>query len=134
VTVTDYFGETPREVLIQLDPAITLRENIDRMFKRHQKAGRGRQIVVRQIAEVQSRAAAIADRMRRLHAIKDWDTWLAIAGRISAERGRSASPEERAEQGPQRYRTFFIEGYDVSSDAQPWNDELTFQVAAPDDF
>ena len=57
VTVTDYFGETPQEVRIELDPAITLRENIDRMFKRQQKAGRGKQIVARQLAEVRSRAA-----------------------------------------------------------------------------
>ena len=134
VTVTDYFGETPREVLIPLDPAITLRENIDRMFKRHQKAGRGRQIVVRQLADVQTRAAAIADRTRRLHAIKDWDTWLAIAERISTER-EHAGPGERTEQSPQRYRSFVIEGYEVLvGRSSRENDELTFHVAAPDDF
>jgi predicted ribosome quality control (RQC) complex YloA/Tae2 family protein len=135
VTVTDYFGETPREVVIQLDPAITLRENIDRMFKRYQKAGRGRQMAAKQLVEVQGRGAAIADRMRRLHTIKDWDTWLAIAERISAERSGSAGPDERPEQTAQRYRTFVTEGYEILVGRNSReNDELTFEVAGPDDF
>jgi predicted ribosome quality control (RQC) complex YloA/Tae2 family protein len=90
--------------------------------------------VVRQLAEVQTRAAAIADRMRRLHAIKDWDTWLAIAERISTER-EHAGAAERTEQSPQRYRSFVIEGYEVLVGRNSReNDELTFHVAAPDDF
>ena len=46
VNVTDYFRRnTAGSSEIELDPAITLRENIERMFKRQQKAGRGKQIV-----------------------------------------------------------------------------------------
>lgn len=135
VAVTDYFGESPREVTIPLDPAITLRENIERMFKRHQKAGRGRQIVAKQLVEVQGREAAIEDRMRRLQAIKDWDTWLAIAERILVERSGSASPEAPAEQTARRYRKFVVDGYEILIGRNSReNDELTFRIAAPDDF
>src|SRR5262245_11037815 len=42
VTVTNYFGDKPEQVQVPLDSTISLRENIDRMFKRHQKAGRGK--------------------------------------------------------------------------------------------
>jgi predicted ribosome quality control (RQC) complex YloA/Tae2 family protein len=135
VTVTDYFADTPQDVVVPLDAAITLRENIDRMFKRHQKAGRGRQIVATQLAEVQNRETAITDRTRRLQAIKDWDTWLAIAERIVAERTGSAAADERTEQTRRRYRTFAIEGYEILVGRNSReNDELTFSVAAPDDF
>jgi len=135
VTVTDYFGETPQDVEIDLDPAITLRENIERMFKRQQKAGRGKQIVARQLSEVLSKQAAITERMRRLQAIKDWDTWLAIAERISREQNRSSDAPERAEQGAPRYRTLTIEGYEILVGRNSReNDAVTFHVAAPEDF
>ena len=44
VTVTDYFREEPAPVDVPLDSTITLRENIDKMFKRYQKAGKGRTV------------------------------------------------------------------------------------------
>jgi len=134
VTVTDYFGEKPQEVRIDLDPALTLRENIDKMFKRHQKAARGVQMVSRQLEGVRSRAAAVTERLRRLQAIKDWDTWLAIAERISMERTGAAEAPERS-QPARRYRSVLIEGHEILIGRNSReNDELTFRVAAPDDF
>jgi len=135
ITVTDYFGETPQEVRIEVDPSITLRENIERMFKRQQKAGRGKQIVARQLSEVRSRQAAIAERMRRLQAIKDWDTWLAVAERISVERSSTPDATERSEPGAPRHRSLTIDGYEIFVGRNSReNDTLTFQVAHPEDF
>lgn len=140
VTVTDYFQDQPREVRIELDPAVTLRENIDRMFKRHQKAGRGKQLNARRFSETQSRQAAIMDQMRRLLAIKDWDTWLAISSRIAAEReGSKVSPTPGAETketpSVRRFRSIVEEGMEILVGRNGReNDELTFDVAAPDDF
>ena len=134
VTITDYFADTPQEVPIELDPAITLRENIERMFKRQQKAGRGKQIVAKQIAEVHSREAAIAERIRRLQAIKDWDTWLAIADRVASERGQTPQSPEQPEQGG-RYKALTVDGFEILIGRNSReNDALTFQVAGPDDF
>jgi predicted ribosome quality control (RQC) complex YloA/Tae2 family protein len=135
VTVTDYFTDPPQELPITLDPAITLRENIERMFKRQQKAGRGKQIVAKQLAEVHSREAAIAERIRRLQAIKDWDTWLAIAERVAAERIPLNAPRERSEQSATRYRALTVDGFEILIGRNSReNDALTFHVAAPEDF
>ena len=135
LNVTNYFGETPQEVRVELDPAITLRENIERMFKRQLKAGRGKQIVARQLAEVRSREAALAERTRRLQVVKDWDTWLAIAERITSERSSAATANEQPGQSAARYRTTTIDGYEVLIGRNSReNDALTFQVAGPEDF
>jgi predicted ribosome quality control (RQC) complex YloA/Tae2 family protein len=135
VTVTDYFGETPQEIRIELDASMTLRENIDRMFKRHQKASRGTQIVAKQLEEVRVRVSALQERLRRLQAIKDWDTWLAVAERVATERssleGQSGPPEGAA----RRYRSFTTEGFEILIGRNSReNEELTFQVAGPEDF
>jgi predicted ribosome quality control (RQC) complex YloA/Tae2 family protein len=135
VTVKDYFGESPRDVQVELDPSMTLRENIDRMFKRHQKALRGVQIVARQIEEVRSRESALQERMRRLQAIKDWDTWLAVAERVASERGRMEGPAGPQDASVRRFRSFTAEGFEIVVGRNSReNDELTFLVAAPDDF
>src|SRR5438477_10352973 len=42
VKVTDYFGEKPKQVEVPVDSTFSLKENIERMFKRYQKAGRGK--------------------------------------------------------------------------------------------
>jgi len=135
VSVTDYFSDPPQDVSIKLDSSITLRENIERMFKRQQKAGRGKQIVARQLAEVHGREAAIAERTRRLQTIKDWDTWLAIADRVATEQSRATSTTEGFEPARPRYRTLTVEGFEILvGRSSRENDILTFQVAAPDDF
>src|SRR6185369_10768235 len=115
VTVTDYFQDQPGDVRIELDGALTLRENIDKLFKRHQKAGRGKQVVARQLAELRSRGSAIAEQMRRLQAIKDWDTWLAISERITNEKDGARTPAPGpmlgigGVKGARRYRTITVE-------------------------
>jgi len=135
VTVTDYFTDPPQDVPVTLDPEFTLRENLDRMFKRQQKAGRGKQIVAKQLAEVHNREAAIAERIRRLQAIKDWDTWLAIADRVATEQVRGAEPREQAEQSTPRHRVLTVDGFEILIGRNSReNDTLTFQVAAPEDF
>jgi predicted ribosome quality control (RQC) complex YloA/Tae2 family protein len=114
---------------------MTLRENIDKMFKRHQKAGRGQQIVVRQLEAVRGRQVAVSERLRRLQAIKDWHTWLAISERIASERTGTTEPGERPQQAARRFRSLVIEGHEILIGRNGReNDELTFRVATPDDF
>jgi len=139
VTVTDYFQEPPSEASVELDSALTLRENIEKMFKRHQKAGRGKQFIARRLSEVRSRQASLADQTRRLQTIRDWDTWLAIESRIAAERqgGRSAAPaaDRNKSEPTRRFRSIIEEGMEILVGRNGReNDELTFQVAGPDDF
>jgi len=137
ITVTDYFQDQPQEVRIELNPTLTLRENIEKMFKRHQKAGRGKQIMAQQLAEVRSRQAAITEQTRRLQAIRDWDTWLAIAERIAKEQtGKTtASEPSRTAQTARRYRTLIVDGCEILvGRSSRENDELTFRMANSDDF
>ena len=135
VTVMDYFAEEPQEVQVPLDSAITLRENIQKMFKLHQKAGRGKQMVERQLTAIHGRQGAIGEQLRRLQAIKDWDTWLAIADRIAKERRGVDPAADRAGAARRRFRSLSVEGREILiGRSSRENDELTFQVAAPDDF
>ncbi|HLQ77479.1 MAG TPA: NFACT family protein [Terriglobia bacterium] len=136
--VTDYNGDKPAAVRIDLDSTITLRENIDRMFKRHHKAGRGRLMVEKQLGDVRSRLAAATEQTRRLNAIRDWDTWLAIANRIQKEQDSSNPGGPAVTSGAprqKRFRSVIVDGREILvGRSSRENDELTFQMATPDDF
>jgi predicted ribosome quality control (RQC) complex YloA/Tae2 family protein len=137
VKVTDYFGDKPQEVQVPLDSTISLRENIDKMFKRHQKASRGKGIVAQQLAEIRNKRSALEENTKRLQAIKDWDTWLAIASKLP-KTGFTATAGGRPEaegEGTKKFRSFTLDDREilVGRTARE-NDQLTFGVAAPDDF
>jgi len=138
VKVTDYFGDQPTPLEVQLDSAVSLRENIDRMFKQYQKAGRGKSIVARQLAEIRNRRAVLDEQTKRLQAIKDWDTWLAIASKIRVKTDRTAESSLRDESEiarPKRYRALRLDGTEILiGKGARENDELTFTVAGPEDF
>jgi predicted ribosome quality control (RQC) complex YloA/Tae2 family protein len=138
VKVTDYFGDKPTPLEVQLDSAVSLRENIDRMFKQYQKAGRGKSIVTRQLAEIRNRRAVLDEQTKRLQAIKDWDTWLAIASKIPVKTDRTAESSLRDESEivrPKRYRALRLDGKEILiGKGARENDELTFTVAGPEDF
>jgi predicted ribosome quality control (RQC) complex YloA/Tae2 family protein len=131
---TDYFGEKPLQIDVPLDSRLSLRENIDRMFKQHQKAGRGKSIVAKQLAETRNRRAMLDERTKRLQAIKDWDTWLAIASKIPAK-AEAAHTSAAAPGQTRRFRTLRIDGREILiGKGARENDELTFDIAAPEDF
>ncbi len=106
------------------------------MFKRHSKAGRGKQIVAQQVAEVRRKRERLDDQMRRLQAIKDWDTWLAISDKLDKEQRQARSPESvREEPVLRQYRSVAIDGREVLIGRNGReNDEVTFHLAQPDDF
>jgi predicted ribosome quality control (RQC) complex YloA/Tae2 family protein len=133
--VTDYFGDKPTPLKIDLDSSITLRENIDRMFKLHHKAGRGRSIVERQLGEVRNRKLLVNEQTRRLTAIRDWDTWLAVADRIHKQRDPAIPDKNSVQSMKSGYRTVVVDGREILvGRSSRENDELTFRTAAPDDF
>jgi predicted ribosome quality control (RQC) complex YloA/Tae2 family protein len=133
--VTDYYGDKPTSLRIDLDSAITLRENIDKLFKRHHKAGRGRSIVERQLGDVRSRRATIGEQTRRLDAIRDWDTWLAVANRIQKEKDAPTTEKGQSISSRKRFRSVVVDGREILvGRSSRENDELTFQMATPDDF
>jgi predicted ribosome quality control (RQC) complex YloA/Tae2 family protein len=70
-----------------------------------------------------------------LEAIKDWDTWLAIASRIPSK-GPYQIPEKQGDATPaRRFRRVEIDGREILiGKGARENDALTFDVAAPEDF
>jgi predicted ribosome quality control (RQC) complex YloA/Tae2 family protein len=137
VKVSDYFGDEPRQVEVPLDAKLSLRGNIDAMFKRYQKATRGKSIVANQLTETRHRRAGLEEQTARLQAIRDWDTWLAIASKIPAKSDRSpgSAPKATVATGTRRFRAVRIDGREilVGKGARE-NDELTFGIASPEDF
>jgi predicted ribosome quality control (RQC) complex YloA/Tae2 family protein len=70
-----------------------------------------------------------------LEAIKDWDTWLAISSKIPAKGGLPVPAREPEPTRSKRFRTLQIEGREVLvGKGARENDELTFDVAGPEDF
>ena len=134
VKVTDYFRDKPAEIDVPLDGTKSLRENIDAMFKRVQKAGRGKSITAKQLKDVRTRLSAIDEQSKRLQAIRDWDTWQAIASKLPA-RAEQAQPAHTQEVPTRRFRTIQLDGREILiGKGARENDELTFDVAAPEDF
>ena len=138
VRVTDYFGEKPKAIDVPLDSTVSLRENINKMFKRHQKAGRGKGMVAQQLGEIRNKRAALEENTRRLQAIKDWDMWMAIASKLP----RAGDPRPAAggsrpfpEGEVKRFRTLKVDDREILVGRNGRdNDVLTFEVAAPEDF
>src|SRR5258706_9789363 len=83
---------------------------------------------------MQKRRERLEGQIRRLKAIRDWDTWLAISTRIDKE--KSGSPVEVEQEPPRRrYRRAEIDGREILIGRNGReNDEVTFQLAQPDDF
>jgi predicted ribosome quality control (RQC) complex YloA/Tae2 family protein len=72
-----------------------------------------------------------------LQAIKDWDTWLAVSDKI--EKQQRLAGKEGQEDNPatsrRRFRSLLVDGVEILiGRSGRENDELTFHVAAPDDF
>ncbi len=135
VTVTDYFGDKPQRIQVPLDSSMSLRENIDKLFKLQQKASRGRNLVARRLSEIRTRRGAADEQVRRLQAIRDWDTWLAIAGKLEKVRTAETAVPAETEAPRRRFRTVTIDGREILIGRNSReNEEVTFHAAMPDDF
>ena len=134
VKVTDYFGDKPRPTEVPLDSTLSLRENIDKMFKRYQKATRGKSVLAKQLGELRNRRAVLDEQTKRLEAIKDWDTWLAISSKLPAKAERTETQSAPPLQ-TRRFRTVRFDDREILiGKGARENDELTFDVAGPEDF
>jgi predicted ribosome quality control (RQC) complex YloA/Tae2 family protein len=135
VTVTDYFGDEPRMRKVPVDSSISLRANVSKMFKRYQKAGRGMGRVERQLKELDVLEESLRGKTSQLAGIRDWDTWLAVSEK-TGKRTPDGKPNREARPAARRGRSHIqIDGHEVLVGRNGReNDELTFKVAAADDF
>ena len=135
VEVIYYFGDETRTRRIKVDPSITLRKNVSRMFKRYQKANRGKSLVKRQLKETRNLRRSLEQEEDQIRSIKGWDSWFSLTGTAKKPRtdqGGSKAPSETART---RLAAIRIDGREVFFGRNgKENDELTFKVAAGDDF
>jgi predicted ribosome quality control (RQC) complex YloA/Tae2 family protein len=131
VSVTEYTEEGSEARSVSLDPTRTLRENVARMFKAQQKAGRGLEMVQRELSRLAGRERAIEERERRVRALTHWDDWPAAA----PTRGDRKERPEKAPARRRRFRSVTLDGHDVFIGRNSReNDEVTFRIAAGNDF
>ena len=134
VQVTDYFGGEPQRRTIELDASKTLRENVARMFKQHQKAGRGMKIVAKQLSDLETLGQKLSTEESRLRSIGHWDAWMARGG-VPREPPSGEKAKKWVSSSSARRRSIQIDGREVLVGRNGReNDELTFKVAAGDDF
>lgn len=139
--VTDYTDSGPVRRSIPLDPARTLRENISRMFRRHQKAGRGVEMVEAELGKLALEEGRVEARLDRLESLTHWEAWLATSGTGVNKKEQKENKQENARPrgagGPprRRYRHVSFNGHEILIGRNSReNDELTFRVAGAHDF
>ncbi len=134
VEVTDYFGDDPQSRTIELDPSKTLRENVNKLFKRHKKAGRGMEMVRMQLSKLEVTKARLEAEADRLQSVGTWDALTALTGGADAPRSGPGS-KKAPRPGARRRRAIQMDGHEVLVGRNSReNDELTFKVATGDDF
>lgn len=130
VKVTEYTETGSHSRSVAVDPSRTLRDNINRMFRQHQKARRGLERIERQLSRARQDEDSLRQDEDRLHDITHWDAWLAD-GRNTARKQRATSPAPSS----RRRRAIVLDGYEILVGRNSReNDEVTFRVASADDF
>ena len=116
VKVTDYFGDKPKEIrgAAGFDAQLCAKTST-RCSSGIRRLARGRGIVAQQLAEDRNRRARSKNRPERLQAIKDWDTWLAIASKIAESRATAPSrqPSAAGAGAEKRFRTLKIDDSEI---------------------
>jgi len=140
VTLVDYFDTTMPEISVELDERLTPRENVERYFKRYQKARDS-------VAASQARRAHVDDELRRLEdalstaekaasvdGLKSLRERLTKADLLRAETVRESTTE--SEFGGEKIRRVVTpEGYEILyGENSRANDHLTQRIARPNDL
>jgi predicted ribosome quality control (RQC) complex YloA/Tae2 family protein len=126
------------ETTIELDPAVPLREQIKKKFRRAAKLERGRATLekrVRSVAEQVARVEGDLDAARRESSLRDA---VRRIERAMARLGLEAGPRQakRAKPETRQLRRFDLDDhwFVLVGRSDRENDEITFAIASPDDF
>jgi predicted ribosome quality control (RQC) complex YloA/Tae2 family protein len=140
VEATDYRGEVPTPRTVELDPTRTIRENVNVMFKKHRKAGRGMKMLEQQFLQLDEAEARLARQVERIRSLADWNAWDAFARNPASSKskgnGRGPQPASSAAGARTRgRRSVLLDDHEVLIGRNSReNDEITFRVASGDDF
>ena len=140
VDVIDVYDPAQPAVTVPLDPALDLRENIDRAYARYKRYARGAETVAARARETDAALARIDALTRALDDAEDEEAIAELERRADAERdvasARQQTPKrERAAPRTPYHRFASSDGIDIlvgrtSRD----NDALTFHVARGNDL
>lgn len=116
---------------IELDPAMSARENLERIFQRARRLRQGEPIARQRLAETESALAELTAALERVTAATDEEELQAARAGLKLGAPRKPKPKAKDEPLPP-YRKF------EASSGTVWvgrnakrNDELTFDVAKP---
>lgn len=126
IELEDY--ETGRPRVIELDPADTPQQNVERWYRRARKARRSGELALTRLADAEEEAAHLDEALRLLE-----------EGRVSEAEAFAPPPRRRGKRGPSSrrlpYRQFFTSGgveLRVGRSARE-NDDLTFRHSKGND-
>jgi len=131
MTVTDYGDSGAVSHDIELDPARSARENLEKIFQRARRLRQGEPIARQRLQDADRAIAVLAGVLERIAAAKDQDELEAAHAGVKLGAPRKPKPKERDEPLPP-YRKFEPPSGAiwVGRNAKR-NDELTFDVAKP---
>ena len=138
IQVQDFFDPELPIVTVQLDPAATPQENIERCFKRYRKSQRGVPLIEERLARVRDEVSGLDELLRDLDSVTHSDQLVALVARAREScqpraRRRSKGPKQATVAGPRRFLSVDSVEILVGRNARG-NDELTLRVARGNDL
>lgn len=138
VRVRDFFQSDGPEVTIELDPALSPEENLERIFERYKKAKSGRKTLARRLEQTEGKLSRIKNLLQCTEAaetaerLKELRETAREEGLLMPEQpAPGARGEER--EGPRVFRS--AEGLRILvARSSKENDRLTFTIANGNDF
>ena len=139
VDVTDYTDGVPTPRTVELDPSRTVRENVDLMFKKHRKADRGIKMLEGQLLELEKAETRLAREEAQIRSATNWNAWQTVKGTVQSSKirgnGSRRTGNASAAKAARGRRRITLDGHEILIGRSSIdNDEITFRVAAADDF
>ena len=139
VDVTDYTDGVPTPRTVELDPSRTVRENVDLMFKKNRKADRGIKMLEGQLLELEKAETRLAMEEAQIRSATNWNAWQTVTGGVQSSKSRGNGSRRTgsasAAKAARGRRRITLDGHEILIGRSSIdNDEITFRVAAADDF
>lgn len=142
IEVVNYFDPELTRVSIELDPARSPRENIERLFKRYKKSKRAVPYIEQRLAQLEEEWRTLEEHAAGIEACETTETVRDLALRLRpllrASRGRGAGPVDRKRGAPAVAppRRFLSRGGDeiLAGRNAKGNDRLSLRLARGNDI
>jgi predicted ribosome quality control (RQC) complex YloA/Tae2 family protein len=128
VTVTDYYAEGAPAIEVEIDENVSLQDEAARRFRQYGKAKRAREEIAERMTQIDSEISQLNRQVEEIERIVEEQGETTVATKISKK-----PPAKQSLPGVRRYRS--SDGYEILvGRAARDNDNLTFQIAQPNDL